>query len=90
MTLDGNVVQVWDSITLASNTLNIVMSNISYCCSGKLNTAGGWHWMYYEDYIEQDPNEEWREIEINSRRFSVSSLGRVQFPNGLISQHSIL
>ncbi|CAG8444436.1 11897_t:CDS:2 [Acaulospora colombiana] len=41
MTLDRNVVQVWDSITLASNTLNIVMRNISQCCSGKPNTSGG-------------------------------------------------
>ncbi|RHZ51238.1 hypothetical protein Glove_481g112 [Diversispora epigaea] len=45
--------------------------------------------MYYEDCIEQDPNEEWREIEINSRKFRVSSLGRVQFPNGLISRGSL-
>ncbi|CAG8825657.1 25026_t:CDS:1, partial [Dentiscutata erythropus] len=41
MTLDRNVVQVWDYITLVSNTLNIVMNNISYCYSGKLNNAGG-------------------------------------------------
>ncbi|CAG8499158.1 12212_t:CDS:2 [Ambispora leptoticha] len=30
---------------------------------GNRNIAGGWRWMYYEDYIEQDPNEEWKEIE---------------------------
>ncbi|RHZ55988.1 hypothetical protein Glove_407g6 [Diversispora epigaea] len=88
-TLDGNVVQVWDSITLASNTLNIVMSNISQCCSRKLNTSGGWRWMYYEDQIEQDPDEEWREIRLNSRKFKVSSLERVQLPNGLISRGSL-
>ncbi|KAF0439334.1 His-Me finger endonuclease [Gigaspora margarita] len=86
MSLDGNVVQIWDSITLASNTLSIVMSNISRCCSGRLNTAKRWRWMYYEDYIEQDSNEEWREIEINSRKFKVSSLGRVRLPNGLITK----
>jgi hypothetical protein len=70
MTLDGNVVQVWDSITLVSNTLNIVKSNIFQCCCGKLNTAGGWHWIYYEDYIEHDPNEELREIHENSEFYS--------------------
>ncbi|CAG8707820.1 35439_t:CDS:1, partial [Racocetra persica] len=86
MSLDGNVVQIWDSITLASNTLSIAMSNISRCCSGRLDTAKGWHWMYYEDYIERDSNEEWREMEINSRKFRVSSLGRVRLPNGLITK----
>ena len=45
--------------------------------------------MYYEDYIERNSNEEWREIELNSRKFRVSSLSRVQFPNGLISQESL-
>ncbi|CAG8680266.1 23462_t:CDS:2, partial [Cetraspora pellucida] len=51
MSLDGNVVRIWDSITLASNTL------------------------------KRDSNEEWREIEINSRKFKVSSLGRIWLPN---------
>jgi hypothetical protein len=43
--------------------------------------------MYYEGY--KDPNEERREIEINSRKFKVSSLWRVQLPNGSISQGSL-
>ncbi|CAG8573557.1 3477_t:CDS:2, partial [Acaulospora colombiana] len=62
-TLDGNVVQIWDSIALAGYTLKISRPHISACCSRKRNIAGGWRWMYYEDYIEQDPNEEWKEIE---------------------------
>ena len=32
--------------------------------------------MYYEDYMEQDPDEEWKEIEFNSQKFRVSSLGK--------------
>ena len=88
-TLDGEVVRVWNSIRLASNTLEIDGSCISECCSKKQNTAGGWCWTYYEDYIERNSNEEWREIELNSRKFRVSSLGGVQFPNGLISQGSL-
>jgi hypothetical protein len=44
--LDGNVVQIWDSVTLASNTLKIIKSSISKCCRGKQNTAGEWCWMY--------------------------------------------
>ncbi|CAG8552687.1 11813_t:CDS:1, partial [Acaulospora colombiana] len=88
-TLDGNVIQIWDSIALAGYTLKISRPHISACCSRKRNIAGGWRWMYYEDYIEQDPNEEWKEIEVDSRKFKVSSLGRVQLRNGLISRGSL-
>ncbi|CAG8695787.1 26803_t:CDS:1 [Dentiscutata erythropus] len=88
-TLEGNVVQVWDSIRLAGNTLKIIGTNISQCCRGKQKTAGGWLWMYYEDYIEKDPNEEWKEIELNSRKFRVSSLGMVQLASGVITQGSL-
>ena len=87
-TLDGNVVQIWDSIRLASNTFKISESCISECCSGKQKTSG-WRWMYYEDHIEPDPNEEWREIELDSRKFRVSSLGRIQLINGEITQGSL-
>ncbi|RHZ81154.1 hypothetical protein Glove_123g147 [Diversispora epigaea] len=83
-TLDGNVVQIWNSICLASNTLKI--SNISACCREKRNTVEGWCWIYYENYIEQDPNEEWKEIELNSRKFRVLSLGKVQLSSGVITQ----
>ncbi|RHZ89170.1 hypothetical protein Glove_18g122 [Diversispora epigaea] len=58
MTLDGNVVQVWDSAKLAGITLNISSRNIATCCRGKRNSAGRWHWMYYDSYIQSDPNEE--------------------------------
>ncbi|GES72577.1 endonuclease [Rhizophagus clarus] len=56
--LDGSIVQIWDSIWLASKALKISETCISEYCSGKQKTSGGWHWMYYEDYIKPDPNEE--------------------------------
>ncbi|CAG8793571.1 4862_t:CDS:2, partial [Racocetra fulgida] len=88
-TLDGNVVQIWNSISLAGKMLKIAGNSISECCNRKRNTAGGWRWMYYEDYIEPDLNEEWEEIEVNSQKFKVSSLGRVQLLNGVITQGSL-
>jgi len=88
-TLDGDVVKIWNSITLASDTLKIDRGSITNCCSRKRNTAGGWFWMYYEDYVQHDPNEKWREIELDSRKIRVSSLGRVQLHNGLITQGSL-
>ncbi|CAI2198233.1 3231_t:CDS:2, partial [Funneliformis geosporum] len=80
---------VFPNPALASSTLKISGPHISQCCGKKLNTTGGWCWMYYEDYIEQNSNEEWRKIELNSRKFKVSSLGRVRLPNGLISRGSL-
>ena len=41
--------------------------------------------MYHKDYIEPDPNEEWREIELDFQKFRVSSLGRIQLTNGKIT-----
>ncbi|CAG8463131.1 18759_t:CDS:2, partial [Racocetra fulgida] len=41
------------------------------------------------DYIEPDLNEEWEEIEVNSQKFKVSSLGRFQLLNDVITQGSL-
>ncbi|POG68458.1 hypothetical protein GLOIN_2v1778251 [Rhizophagus irregularis DAOM 181602=DAOM 197198] len=73
--LDGNVVQIWDSIRFASNAR----------CNGKQKTSGGCI-MYNEDHIEPDPSEEWKEIELDSRKFRILSLERIQLTNGEITQ----
>jgi hypothetical protein len=41
-----NLIKEWDTITQASNDLNIYNSNISMCCNGKLKTTGGFIWKY--------------------------------------------
>ena len=41
-----NLIKEWDTITQASNDLNIYNSNISMCCNGKLKTSGGFIWKY--------------------------------------------
>ncbi|RHZ52813.1 hypothetical protein Glove_457g53 [Diversispora epigaea] len=66
--LNGNVIQIWDSITLASNALKIAETSISARCRKKQNTVGGWRWIYCDDYVEHNPNEEWRVIECNSKK----------------------
>ncbi|CAG8526196.1 5746_t:CDS:2, partial [Acaulospora colombiana] len=38
-TLDGNVIQIWDSIALAGYALKISRPHISECCSRKRNIA---------------------------------------------------
>jgi len=42
--------------------------------------------MYYDNYIKLDPNEEWKELEIKLEKFKVSSAGRVQLLNEMITQ----
>ncbi|RHZ75286.1 hypothetical protein Glove_216g165 [Diversispora epigaea] len=54
-TLDGNIIQIWDSIRLA----------------------------------KPDLNEEWREIEINSQKFIVSSFDRISLMNDKVTQRSL-
>ena len=48
--------KVFNSIKEAKEELNVY--NISYCCSGKAKTCGGYHWMYYEDYLNNPEKAE--------------------------------
>lgn len=41
---DGNFMKQWNSLTEASNKLCIPISNISKCCLGQRNVAGGYIW----------------------------------------------
>lgn len=51
MTIDGVFVKNWDSATEAANALGLsTMSNINGCCHGRVKTAGGYKWMFKEDY----------------------------------------
>lgn len=44
--------EVYSTILDASNKTNIEKTNISACCRNKRKTAGGFKWMYYDDYIK--------------------------------------
>jgi len=66
-TLDGNIIQVWNSARLAGNTLKIAECSITTCCRGKINTAGGWRWMYY---MEQDPKDHYVQAITESAEFA--------------------
>ena len=54
--LDGKLIAVWDSITIASMALNIDISSISDVCHCKKKTAGGFAWALEKDY---DPNTDY-------------------------------
>lgn len=57
--LDGNLINIWDSATDASNILGIDQSSISMVCSGRRKTAGGFVWVHEYDY---DPNKNYSRV----------------------------
>lgn len=51
LTLDYKLVKMWESATEASRIIgNIHQGGISAVCSNKQKTAGGYRWMYLNDY----------------------------------------
>lgn len=43
---NGNFINEWDSMSDVERELKIYKTNISNCCKGKINTAGGYIWRY--------------------------------------------
>lgn len=54
--LSNNVIQTFDSMNEAAMITNIPNSNITVCCKGLTQSAGGFRWMYKEDYEKQLKN----------------------------------
>lgn len=48
---DGALKGIWGSILEAQRNTTIQQSDISRCCMGKLNTAGGYKWQYQDNYL---------------------------------------
>lgn len=57
--VDGKLIQVWDSIVLAQNALNLSGSHISSVCRGTRKLAAGYVWTFEQDY---DPNKDYKRI----------------------------
>ena len=54
---DGNLIKIWDCISDVERELNISNSHISQVCKNKRKLAGGFVWVYEEDY---DPNKDYK------------------------------
>lgn len=48
LTLDGDVIEIFDSMIDAYKKTKARTGNISKCCNGKAKTAKGFKWKYYE------------------------------------------
>jgi hypothetical protein len=42
--VNNNILEIHDSINIASKLLNISASSISDCCSGRIKTSAGFKW----------------------------------------------
>ena len=56
---DGEFIKTWDCISDVEKELNISNSHISQVCKNTRKLAGGFVWVYEEDY---DPNKDYRRI----------------------------
>ena len=50
LTLDGKFIKKWGGANEAARELKIHHGDITKCCQGKRKSAGGFKWMYYEDW----------------------------------------
>lgn len=53
-TRDGEPVKIWQSITEAGEALNIDTGNIAHSARKERDTAGGYIWVYVDDYLFAD------------------------------------
>jgi len=56
--LNSNFIKEYNSIADANRETNILKQNISKCCKRKRKSAGGFKWMYKEDYDEYIKNKD--------------------------------
>lgn len=44
ISMSGEVVKEWESMTEAAKALGLQVSNISHCCKGRIKSTGGYKW----------------------------------------------
>ena len=55
--LNCNTMEIFKSVKQASDKYNLYQENIVAVCLNKKNDAGGYKWMYYDNYKEEHKNE---------------------------------
>lgn len=56
--ISGNEIKTFDTVTQASELTNSNKCGIVNCCRGRSKTSGGYKWMYYEDYIKSNNEQQ--------------------------------
>ena len=50
LTMDGEFIKAWESISTAVRMLGVRQSGVTACCIGRYGSSGGYKWKYIEDY----------------------------------------
>ena len=92
LSIGGDVIREWGSIIEASRELKLCKTGIRRCCQGRTNkTIDGSRWKYMDDYLPEDPNEEWLPfLSKAGDDIQVSNFGRIKTKSGVITKGSIL
>lgn len=53
---NNKIINIFDSLADAHRNTNVDVSSIIRVCKGKTKSAGGFKWMYYDEYIKQQNN----------------------------------
>lgn len=80
LTLDGEVVHIWNSITEAAKSVDAPISQISAVCR-KIRgsfSAKGFGWEFFDNITIIDPDEVWEPIKEFGSAVAISSHGRVR------------
>ena len=53
LSIDGEIIKIWNSAKEAEDFGKYRASAISNCCRGRNKTHFGYEWMYYDDYVKK-------------------------------------
>ncbi|MFP5110233.1 zinc-ribbon domain-containing protein [Neobacillus sp. C211] len=86
LTLGGEFIKLWESMTQVQENLGINNSHISSVCKGKRNHAGGFRWVYKDEYEANNYTPTFYEIKNNVKR----SVVQIDLDGNFINEYSSL
>ena len=81
--IDGQPIQLWNSVAEAADAIHGSTDNISQACQGRLPIYVNYQWRYYDEVVKPE-NEEWKSLVYNNVRLEASNLGRIRNARGRI------
>lgn len=82
LSLEGEIIKVWDKIADVAKELDISSHHISSVCANRRTSCGGFKWQYYEEYIKGEVWKKYSDIQISDH-------GRVRTKSGVVSYGSV-
>ncbi len=79
LSLNGEFIKEWPSVTNAAEVLGTSRQCIYGVCRGRYHTAANYKWEYVKIIID---GEEWKDIEYEGVKYTVSNFGRIRYKDG--------